>query len=95
MNVEFPRIDKRSAEDLLKEMKSLVPFYAPEWRPSGEDAGLTLIKIFSQMLETVIQRLNRVPEKNFAAFLDTLGINLLPSQPAVVPITFSLSEGTG
>jgi len=95
MNAEFPRIDKRSAEDLLKEMISLVPFYTPEWRPSEEDAGLTLIKIFSQMLETVIQRLNRVPEKNFAAFLDMLGINLLPSQPAVVPVIFSLSEGTG
>lgn len=46
------------------------------------------------MQKLVINRLNRVPEKNFVAFLDTLGIKLLPAQPATAPITFYLSEGT-
>ncbi|MBL0731332.1 MAG: putative baseplate assembly protein [Desulfosarcina sp.] len=94
MPIESPKIDKRDFEDLLKEMKSLVSFYTPEWKPSEKDAGITLIKIFNHMLETIIHRLNRVPDKNFTAFLDTLGIKLLPSQPAIVPITFSLSGGS-
>jgi hypothetical protein len=94
MGIESPKIDKRDFEDLLREIKSLVPFYTPEWKPSEKDVGLALVKIFSHMLGIIIQRLNRAPEKNFIAFLDTLGIKLLPAQPAMAPITFSLSKGT-
>lgn len=93
MAIESPKIDKRDFEDLLKEIKSLVPFYTPEWKPSEKDVGFALVKIFSHMLGIIIQRLNRAPEKNFIAFLDRLGIKLLPAHPAMAPITFSLSEG--
>ncbi len=93
MAIESPKIDKRDFEDLLKEIKSLVPFYTPEWKPSEKDVGFALAKIFSHMLGIIIQRLNRAPEKNFIAFLDRLGIKLLPAHPAMAPITFSLSEG--
>ena len=93
MAIESPKIDKRDFEDLLKEMKSLVPFYTPEWKPSENDVGFALVKIFSHMLGIIIQRLNRTPEKNFIAFLDKLGTKLLPAHPAMAPITFSLSEG--
>lgn len=46
------------------------------------------------MHKNVIDRLNRVPEKNFIEFLGMLGVKLLPAQPAMAPITFALSEGT-
>lgn len=94
MIIKPPKIDARSPEDLLREIKSLVPFYTPEWEPSEGDPGLALINILAYMLETIIQRLNRVPEKNFIAFLDKIGTKLLPAQPARVPLTFVLSEGT-
>ncbi|MCK4396312.1 putative baseplate assembly protein [candidate division WOR-3 bacterium] len=75
-------------------MSALAPYYVSELDVSGEKgAGVALIKIFANMLKLVIDRLNRVPEKNFAAFLDMLGIKLLPAQPARVPVTFYLSEG--
>ena len=93
MAIESPKIDKRDFEDLLREIRSLVPFYTPEWKPSEKDVGFALVKIFSHMLGIIIQRLNRAPEKNFIAFLDRLGIKLLPAHPAMAPITFSLSEG--
>ena len=93
MAIESPKIDKRDFEDLLREIKSLVPFYTPEWKPSEKDVGFALVKIFSHMLGIIIQRLNRAPEKNFIAFLDRLGIKFLPAHPAMAPITFSLSEG--
>lgn len=46
------------------------------------------------MLKDVIERLNRVPEKNFIAFLEMLGVKLLPAHAAIAPITFKLTEGT-
>jgi hypothetical protein len=57
------------------------------------DAGLGLIRIFDRMVATVSDRLNRVPEKNFLAFLDLLGTQILPPQPARVPLTFFLASG--
>ncbi|BAY29280.1 hypothetical protein NIES2107_11210 [Nostoc carneum NIES-2107] len=63
------------------------------WKPDKPDAGLALIRIFGRMAATVSDRLNRVPEKNFLAFLDLLGTQILPPQPARVPLTFSLASG--
>jgi len=92
MVIEPPKIDKREYEDLLREIKSLAPFYTPEWKASEKDSGTTLAKIFTHMLEAIIHRLNKVPKKNFIAFLDTVGIKLLQSQSAKAPVTFFLTE---
>ncbi|NES68554.1 MAG: hypothetical protein F6K24_26650, partial [Okeania sp. SIO2D1] len=58
------------------------------------DAGQALIRIFATMLKSVSDRLNQVPEKNFLAFLDLIGGQLKPPQPAKVPLTFYLAEGS-
>jgi hypothetical protein len=57
------------------------------------DRSAALIGIFARFGEIVIERLNRVPEKNFLAFLDLLGAAREPPQPARVPLTFSLAGG--
>jgi len=89
-----PKINDSEFQDILNEVRALVPFYTPEWMSSGEkSAGTALLKLFAHMMETSIRRLNKVPEKNFIAFLDTLGIKLIPAQPARVPLTFLLSKG--
>ncbi len=90
-----PKIDTREFSELLKMLKGLVPHYTPEWTGSDKrDSGGALLKIFSHMTDTVVNRLNQVPHKNFVAFLDMLGIKLLPAQPARVPLTFKLAKGT-
>jgi len=92
--VQVPKINDSQFQDLLEEAKALVPFYTREWKATdGKTPGVALLKLFAHMQETVIRRLNRVPDKNFIAFLDMLGIKLLPAQPARAPVTFSLSEG--
>jgi hypothetical protein len=58
------------------------------------DAGMALIRIFGRMAKLVSDRLNQVPDKNFLAFLDLIGTQLLPPQPAKVPLTFSLAQGS-
>jgi hypothetical protein len=35
-----------------------------------------------------------VPEKNFLAFLNLIGTELLPPQPARAPLTFRLAENS-
>lgn len=92
---EPPEIDKRSFSDLVKILKDKAPHYTPEWPGyDDKDPGAALIKIFSYISGNVLDRLNQVPRKNFIAFLDMLGIKLLPAQPARVPVTFKLAKGT-
>ncbi len=90
----MPKIIYKSFEDLLEDNRRLARLYVPEWRPeSEEELGVALLKIFTHMQEEIVGRLNRVPEKNFAAFLDMLGIKLMAARPARVPVTFHLAEG--
>ncbi len=89
-----PHINDSEFQDILNEARALVPFYTPEWTASGEKSpGTALLKLFAHMLETSIRRLNKVPDKNFIAFLDMLGIKLIPAQSARAPLTFLLSKG--
>lgn len=89
-----PRIDNRDAETILKQISEMVPFYTPEWNCESKDAGFALLKIFAQMFEGVIGRLNRVPEKSFIEFLNMAGVELLPAKQARTPLVFKLSKGT-
>jgi hypothetical protein len=98
MKIESPKIYEKGYDQLVKEMskdlKELIRRIQPGQEPQDGDPGLALIKIFAHMAEEVIHRLNRVPQKHFEAFLDMLGITLLPSGAAKAPVTFYLAEGS-
>lgn len=97
----IPKIDKRTAADIEKQVKDLLS-KSMGWQEPSSDAdksqgkriniNIALIKIFARYCEIIIERLNKVPEKNFLAFLDLLGASRLPPQPARVPLTFTLSD---
>lgn len=89
----MPKIDTRNFQKLLEEKRSIAPLYTPEWDVVDDrDTGVALLKIFTHMQEEIINRLNRVPDKNFTAFLEMIGLKLMPAQPARAPVTFYLPE---
>lgn len=90
-----PVIDPRDVNMLVQKMAEMVPFYTPEWHFSitDHDPGSALFMSFAEMFAGLVNRFNRVPEKNFIAFLNMLDFNLLPAQPSTAPITFTLSTG--
>jgi hypothetical protein len=88
-----PVIDARTQKDIIDQAHSLRPVYTPQWNTGRQDSGTALIAIFSRLMEIMISRLNRVPEKNFLAFLDTAGVSLLPPKAARAPIKFVPSAG--
>jgi len=91
----MPKIDERNFDLIIKEIKNIIPYYTPEWSPtnSKDDFGVVLYKIYSKLLQHVVYKLNKVPERNFIEFLNVLGITLTPNQAAKVPATFTLSKG--
>ena len=93
--IALPKIDPRTARALLDELRARAPHYTREWpAKDDDDPGVGLLKIFAFLAEGVIHRLNRAPERNFLAFLDMLGIRLLPATSARVPVRFLLAPGT-
>lgn len=90
-----PVIDSRDYNEIVEQMKKIIPFYTPEWRctPDDPDPGTALLLIFAAMFEQTVKRFNQVPYKNFIAFLNLLGVSRLPGQSARSYVTFILSEG--
>ena len=93
--IPSPNLDDRTYEDIVDEAIRLIPQYCPEWTNFNKsDPGITLIHLFAWMAEMIIYRLNRVPEKNYLAFLDLMGIQRQPPQPANTVLQFQLSDKT-
>ncbi len=91
-----PNIDQRTYEEIVVQIKDYAQQFSG-WQPTNEatiDAGEALIRICAQMIELLGDRLNRMPDKNFLAFLDLIGAELMPPLPAKVPLTFYLVEGS-
>ena len=91
--IPTPNLDDRTYRDIVDEAIRLIPQYCPEWTNfNPSDPGITLVQLFAWMTEMVIYRLNKVPEKNYLAFLDLMGIQRQPPQPARTILTFDISE---
>ena len=91
MALEAPNLDDRKFNDLVTEAKTLIPRYTHEWTDFNEsDPGITLLELFAWMTDIMIYRLNQVPERNYLKFLQLLGIEVRPAQPARADLTFKL-----
>jgi hypothetical protein len=91
MPISPPALDDRSYEDLLADLLARVPAHAPEWthvRPG--DPGRTLLELFAWLGDTLLYRVNLVPERQRLAFLRLLGLEPRPAVAArgVVALAF-------
>lgn len=92
MALPAPNLDDRRFQQLVDEAKRYVQQSCPEWTDHNvSDPGVTLIETFAHMVDQLVYRLNRVPEKNYLAFLDLLGVRLFPPTAAGSAVTFLLS----
>ncbi|MFE0046120.1 putative baseplate assembly protein, partial [Streptomyces albireticuli] len=92
MALPSPNLDDRRFQQLVDEAKRYVQQRAPEWTDHNvSDPGVTLIETFAYMVDQLLYRLNRVPDKNYSAFLDLLGIRLFPPAAATADVDFWLS----
>ncbi|MEO7729584.1 MAG: hypothetical protein ABIY55_01325, partial [Kofleriaceae bacterium] len=90
-----PKLDDRTFNDIVEEAISMIPRYAPEWtNHNPSDPGITLIELAAWMTDLLIYRLNQVPDKNYVAFLNLLGIKLRAPRAARALVRFGLVEGS-
>ncbi|PSB34417.1 putative baseplate assembly protein [Stenomitos frigidus] len=93
MTLKPPKIDPRTYAELVDETEKLAQKFS-QWRAAdgSTDPGRALIRIFGRMAMMVTDRLNRVPEKHFLAFLNLIGAKQQPPRPARVPLTAYLVD---
>lgn len=92
MPLPTPNLDDRRFQDLVDEAKRSIPRYCPEWTDHNvHDPGVTLIELFAQMVESLIFRLNRVPEKSYITFMELMGVRLQEASAARTDLTFWLT----
>jgi len=92
--IPSPKLDDRTFDDIVAEAIALIPRYAPDWtNHNPSDPGITLLELAAWMTDLILYRLNRVPEKNYVAFLNLLGIKLRPPRAARGLLQFKLVEG--
>lgn len=76
-------LDDRSWQDLRDELVRRIPVHAPEWTDHNPgDPGIALVELFAYLGTNLLYRMNRVPEKAYAEFLDLLNIERLPAKEA-------------
>ena len=93
MPLQAPSIDNRRFADIVAEARTRIPRYTPEWTDLNDnDPGIALVQLFAWMTEMLIFRMEQVPELNYVKFLQLLGIELRPAEPARGEITFALME---
>src|SRR5690349_5690265 len=92
MVLPTPDLDDRDFQSLVDEAKRLVQKTSPEWTDHNvSDPGVTLIEAFAQMVDQLIYRLNRIPDRHYVKFLELIGLQLYPPTAARGTATFWLA----
>ncbi len=93
MSLSSPNLDDRDFRTLVEEAKRRVAQTCPQWTDlSPGDPGIVLLELFAHLTETMIYRLNRLPEKAYIEFLSLMGVRLQPPAAARVELLFSRSN---
>jgi hypothetical protein len=90
-----PLLDPRDADAIVRDLLARVPAYAPGWEPAEGGPGRAVLVAFARQLRALGERLNQAPDKNLLAFLEMLGVSLIPAQAARAPVVFQLLPAVG
>lgn len=94
MSLPTPNLDDRTWKQIVEDAKRMIPSLCPHWTDfNPSDPGIALVELMGWMTEMLLYRLNRVPDKNYIKFLETMGITLKPPKSARAWLMFSPSQG--
>lgn len=73
MVLPLPNLDDRTYADLIDEARSRIPIECPAWTDHNpSDPGIILLELLAWVTETVLYRVNQVPDANVVTFLKLL-----------------------
>ncbi|HSP61012.1 MAG TPA: baseplate J/gp47 family protein [Ornithinimicrobium sp.] len=96
MSIPVPNLDDRSFAELVEAARARIQQVDPEWRDlSVHDPGIVLVEAFAHLTDMLMYRLNRVPEKLYATYLNLLGTSQRPPSAAHVVLEFTRTAADG
>ncbi|WP_081882300.1 baseplate J/gp47 family protein [Cryobacterium sp. MLB-32] len=96
MSIPVPNLDDRSFVELVDSARDRIRQLDPEWTDlSVHDPGIVLVEAFAHLTDLLIYRLNRVPEKLYAVYLNLLGTAVYPPSAATVTLEFTRAAADG
>jgi len=94
MSLPVTNLDDRKFQDIVDEAKRMIPQLCPEWTNHNlSDPGVALIELFAWMTETMVYRLNQVPDVYYTRMLNLLGFEQFPAAAARADLTFWQAGG--
>jgi hypothetical protein len=94
MTLPAINLDDRSWDYLVEEAKRRISAKCPGWTDfNPSDPGMMLVELMAWMTETVLYRLNRIPEQNYIKFLELIDVQLRPATPAKSWVFFQAQKG--
>jgi hypothetical protein len=93
MPIVPPALDDRTYDDLLADLLARIPSHTPEWtHVRSGDPGRTLLELFAWLGDTLLYRVNLIPEKQRLAFLRLLGLEPRPALAATGMVTLAFDQ---
>lgn len=95
MTIPVPDLDDRTWPDLVRVAVERMAQVDPSWRAdlSVHDPAVVLIDAFAHVTDVLLYRLNRVPLRMYAVFLDFIGAaRLRPPTAATAELTFRRTD---
>lgn len=87
-------VDGREEPAIRTAVRARAPFYTGEaWDPDAGGPGTALLDLFAGLADGVVDRLDQVPDKHRAAFVDALGFDRLAPQSSRLPLSVVISDG--
>ena len=89
-----PILDPRDRAAVMAQLAALARAYTPEWRYEGaeDDPGSALAKLFGEMFDQTVDRLNSVPGKLHTEFLNLTGFRMPDPVPASGLLQFTAHD---
>lgn len=96
MSIPVPNLDDRDFTDLVAEALARIRHLDPDWTDlSVHDPGVVLVEAFAHLTDILLYRLNRVPDRLYATFLNLLGTTVGPPGAASVTLEFTRAKPGG
>ena len=94
MPLPLPDLDDRNFEQLVAQAMQRIRQSNTAWDDlSPSDPGVVLLEVFAYLTDSMIYRLNRLPNKVYIALLRLLGVALHPPAAAGTTLRFSRARG--
>lgn len=90
MSLPIPNLDDRTFDEMVEDARRRIQQSASGWEDlSPNDPGMVLVELFAHLTEAMLYRLNRVPQKVYAEFLNLIGVKRIPPAAASVTLRFT------